>query len=80
MQWVIIIVGISAKYHCYGHNTVIHKRNVQNNGQITAPLSPILSDYDVEAISGIKVTNLELALRCVSEQLIGRLKEFKSSP
>ena len=33
----------------------------------TAPLSPILFDYGVDAISGTKVTNPELALRCVSE-------------
>lgn len=33
----------------------------------TAPLSPILFDYRVNAISGTKVTNTELALRCVSE-------------
>ena len=33
----------------------------------TAPLSPILFNYGVDAISGTKVTNPELALRCVSE-------------
>jgi len=33
----------------------------------TAPLSPILFDYDIDAISGTKVTNPELVLRCVSE-------------
>jgi uncharacterized protein (DUF4213/DUF364 family) len=33
----------------------------------TAPLSPILFDYGIDAISGTKVTNPELALRCVSQ-------------
>jgi len=33
----------------------------------TAPLSPILFDYGVDAISGTKVINPELTLRCVSE-------------
>ena len=33
----------------------------------TTPLSPILFDYGVDAISGTKVVNPELALRCVSE-------------
>ena len=33
----------------------------------TTPLSPILFDYGVDAISGTKVINSELTLRCVSE-------------
>ncbi len=33
----------------------------------TAPLSPVLFDYGVDAISGTKVINPELALRCVSQ-------------
>jgi uncharacterized protein (DUF4213/DUF364 family) len=33
----------------------------------TAPLSPILFDYGIDAISGTKVLDPELALRCVSE-------------
>jgi len=33
----------------------------------SAPLSPILFDYGVDAISGTKVVNANLALRCVSE-------------
>ncbi|GAI13565.1 unnamed protein product, partial [marine sediment metagenome] len=33
----------------------------------TAPLSPLLFDYGVNAISGTKVIDPELALRCVSE-------------
>jgi len=33
----------------------------------TAPLAPVLFDYGVDAISGTKVVNPELALRCVSQ-------------
>ena len=33
----------------------------------TAPLVPVLFDYHVDAISGTKVVNPELALRCVSQ-------------
>ena len=33
----------------------------------TAPLSAILFDYGIDAISGTRVTDPELALRCVSE-------------
>jgi hypothetical protein len=33
----------------------------------TAPLSPILFDYGIDAISGTKVIDPDLVLRCVSE-------------
>jgi uncharacterized protein (DUF4213/DUF364 family) len=33
----------------------------------SAPLSPILFDYGIDAISGTKVVDSDLALRCVSE-------------
>ena len=33
----------------------------------TAPLAPVLFDYGVDAVSGTKVVNPELALRCVSQ-------------
>jgi len=33
----------------------------------TAPLSPILFDYGIDAISGTKVIDADLVLRCVSE-------------
>ena len=33
----------------------------------TAPLAPLLFDYNVDAISGTKVVNTELVLRCVSQ-------------
>ncbi|MFC1933715.1 Rossmann-like domain-containing protein [Chloroflexota bacterium] len=33
----------------------------------TAPLSPVLFDYGIDAISGTKVVDPDLALRCVSE-------------
>jgi uncharacterized protein (DUF4213/DUF364 family) len=33
----------------------------------TTPLSPVLFDHGVHAVSGTKVINIELALRCVSQ-------------
>lgn len=33
----------------------------------TAPLAPLLFDYGIDAVSGTKVTDPKLALRCVSE-------------
>jgi uncharacterized protein (DUF4213/DUF364 family) len=33
----------------------------------TSPLSPVLFDYGVDAVSGTTVTDSEMALRCVSE-------------
>ena len=33
----------------------------------TTPLSPLLFDYGVSAISGTKVVDPELALRCISQ-------------
>lgn len=33
----------------------------------TAPLSPVLFDYDIDAVSGTKVIDSDLAMRCVSE-------------
>ena len=33
----------------------------------TAPLSPVLFDYGISAVSGTKVINVETALRCVSQ-------------
>jgi len=33
----------------------------------TAPLSPILFDYGVDVVSGTKVVDPEIVLRCVSE-------------
>jgi uncharacterized protein (DUF4213/DUF364 family) len=33
----------------------------------TAPLSPVLFDYGIDAISGTKVIDTDLALRCVSQ-------------
>jgi len=33
----------------------------------TAPLSPVLFDYGIDAIAGTKVVNAELALRCISQ-------------
>ena len=33
----------------------------------TTPLSPVLFDYGVDAISGTQVTDPEMVLRCVSQ-------------
>jgi uncharacterized protein (DUF4213/DUF364 family) len=33
----------------------------------TAPLSPVLFDYGIDAVSGTKVIDPDLAMRCVSE-------------
>ena len=33
----------------------------------TAPMTPVLFDHGVDAVSGTKVLNPELALRCVSQ-------------
>jgi uncharacterized protein (DUF4213/DUF364 family) len=33
----------------------------------SAPLSPILFDYGIDAVSGTKVMDPDLALRCVSQ-------------
>lgn len=33
----------------------------------TAPLSPVLFDYGIDAVSGTKVTDPEMVLRCVSQ-------------
>ena len=33
----------------------------------SSPLSPVLFDYGIDAISGVKVINSELALRCISQ-------------
>jgi len=43
----------------------------------TTPLSPILFDYGVDAISGTKVLNPSLALRCVSQG--GNFRQIKGT-
>ena len=65
---VVAITGTSLTNH-----TLDHLLELCSQGAYvillgdTAPLSPILFDYGVYAISGTKVVNPELALRCVSQ-------------
>ena len=46
----------------------------------TAPLSPVLFDYGINAISGTKVVNIDLALCCISQgathQQIGGIRKI----
>jgi len=65
------VVGITGT--AFTNHTIEHLLKLCHPGAYvvilgdTAPLSPILFDYGVDATSGTKVTNPELALRCVSE-------------
>ena len=65
------VVGITGT--AFTNHTVEHLLKLCHPGAYvvilgdTAPLSPILFDYGVGAISGTKVTNAGLALCCVSE-------------
>jgi len=65
------VVGITGT--AFTNHTVEHLLKLCHPGAYvvilgdTAPLSPILFDYGADAISGTKVTNAGLALRCVSE-------------
>ncbi len=65
---VVAITGTSLTNHTFDHLLELcdSKAYVIVLGD-TTPLSPILFDYGVDAISGTKVINTELALRCVSE-------------
>jgi len=65
---VVAITGTALTNH-----TLDHLLGLCNPGAYvillgdTAPLAPVLFDYGVDAISGTKVVNPELALRCVSQ-------------
>ena len=65
---VVAITGTSLTNHTFDHLCALcdPKAYVIILGD-TTPLSPILFDYGVNAISGTKVINPELALHCVSE-------------
>jgi len=65
---VVGITGTAFTNHTVEHLLKLchHKAYVVILGG-TTPLSPILFDYGVDAISGTKVINAELALHCVSE-------------
>jgi uncharacterized protein (DUF4213/DUF364 family) len=65
------IVGITGT--AFTNHTLEHLIKLCNAGAYivilgdTTPLSPVLFDYGVHAVSGTKVVNPERALRCVSE-------------
>lgn len=65
------VVGITGT--ALTNHTIEHLLELCNNKAYvlilgdTAPLSPVLFDYGVDAISGTKVIDPELALRCVSQ-------------
>jgi hypothetical protein len=65
---IVAITGTSLTNHSFEHliNLCHPKAFVIMLGD-TAPLSSILFDYGVNAVSGTKVVNPSLALRCVSE-------------
>ena len=65
------VVGITGT--AFTNHTIEHLLKLRNpNAYIvilgdTAPLSPVLFDYGIDAVSGTKVVDPDLALRCVSE-------------
>jgi len=65
---VVAITGTALTNH-----TLDHLLELRNPGAFvillgdTAPLSPVLFDYGVNALSGTKVVDSDLALRCVSQ-------------
>jgi len=65
------VVGITGT--AFTNHTIEHLLKLCHPGAYivilgdTAPLSPVLFDYGIDAVSGTKVTNEELALRCVSQ-------------
>jgi len=65
---VVAITGTSITNHTFNHLLALcdPKAYVIVLGD-TTPLCPILFDYGVDAISGTRVTDTDLALRCVSE-------------
>ena len=65
---IVAITGTSLTNHTFEHLIGLcdPKAYVVMLGD-TVPLSPILFDYGVNAVSGTRVMNPELALRCISE-------------
>jgi len=65
------VVGITGT--AFTNHTIEQLLNLCNPGAYvvvlgdTAPLSPVLFDYGINAVSGTKVIDPDLALRCVSE-------------
>jgi uncharacterized protein (DUF4213/DUF364 family) len=65
------VMGITGT--AFTNHTIEHLLKVCSPGAYvvilgdTAPLSPALFDYGVDAVSGTKVTNPELAMQCASQ-------------
>jgi len=65
---VVAITGTAITNHTMDHLLELcHPRAYIIALGDTAPLSPILFDYGLNAISGTRVMNAQLALRCVSQ-------------
>jgi uncharacterized protein (DUF4213/DUF364 family) len=65
---VVALTGTSLTNHTLGHLLELCAQGafVIMLGD-TVPLSPVLFDYGVDALSGTRVTDSDLALRCVSQ-------------
>ena len=65
---VVAITGTSLTNHTIGHLLSLCKASayVVMLGD-TTPLSPVLFDYGIDALSGVKVVQPEVALRCISQ-------------
>jgi uncharacterized protein (DUF4213/DUF364 family) len=65
---VVALTGTSLTNHTLGHLLALcdSKAYVLMLGD-TVPLSPVLFDYGVDALSGTKVVDADLALACVSQ-------------
>jgi hypothetical protein len=65
---IVAITGTSLTNHSFDHLISLCNKNafIIMLGD-TVPLSSVLFDYGVDAISGTMVVDVELALRCVSE-------------
>jgi uncharacterized protein (DUF4213/DUF364 family) len=65
---VVALTGTSLTNHTLGHLLELcHPRAYIVMLGDTVPLSPILFDYGVDALSGTRVIDSDLALRCVSQ-------------
>jgi uncharacterized protein len=65
---VVAITGTSLTNHTFEHLLILCNPNayIIMLGD-TVPLSPVLFDYGVHALSGTRVTDADLALRCISQ-------------
>jgi len=68
---VVAITGTSLTNHTLEHLLELcdPKAYIVMLGD-TVPLSPVLLDYGVHALSGTRVVDADLALRCVSHVMV----------